>query len=308
MGFTRDNCKQLFAGGVAGCCAKFVIAPLDRTKILLQAQHPTYSKYGVFSCMRQIQKREGFLSLWKGTSMMMYKVFPYSAIQFFVFEKTYGALNSKLGKWHLNSLIAGVSAGISAVFFTYPLDLMRARMAYQVTGKDKPITARQFILKIYKEEGGIRAFYRGITPSILGIIPYGGISFYTYNNLKEFLVNFFPNSLAQPDPNNPDILVLAVWANILTGGFAGAISQTVAYPLDVARRKMQLSKVLPDPKAYRTIRSTLIHIYKTDGIRRGLFRGLSINYIRVIPQQAIAYTVYERMRQVLKLNKKNKKR
>ena len=32
---------------------------------------------------------------------------------------------------------------------------------------------------------GIASFYRGFTPTVLGVIPYGGISFFTYETLKK---------------------------------------------------------------------------------------------------------------------------
>lgn len=38
----------LFSAGVAGCCAKTTIAPLDRIKILLQAQNPHYKHLGKY--------------------------------------------------------------------------------------------------------------------------------------------------------------------------------------------------------------------------------------------------------------------
>ena len=46
--------KSLIAGGVAGCVAKSVIAPLDRVKILFQASKPEYMQYaGAFLLFHQ---------------------------------------------------------------------------------------------------------------------------------------------------------------------------------------------------------------------------------------------------------------
>lgn len=47
---------------------------------------------------------------------------------------------------------------------------------------------------------------------------------------------------------------------------------------------------------------TLKYVYQQHGIRRGLYRGLSLNYIRCIPSQAVAFTTYELMKQFLHLN------
>lgn len=35
---------------------------------------------------------------------------------------------------------------------------------------------------------------------------------------------------------------------------------------------------------------------------RGLFRGLSINYIKVVPSTAVGFTVYDQMKHVLQLD------
>lgn len=78
--------RSFTAGGVAGCCAKSTIAPLDRVKILLQAQNPHYKHLGVFATLKAVPKKEGFLGLYKGNGAMMIRIFPYGAIQFMAFD------------------------------------------------------------------------------------------------------------------------------------------------------------------------------------------------------------------------------
>ena len=294
--------KQLFAGGISGCCAKTVVSPLDRTKILLQAQHPYYKQLGVFRCMWEIIKREGFVSLWKGNTVMMVRIFPYSAIQFFSFEKYKLFYQSLFGDGHVNKLLAGSSAGVTSVLSTYPLDMVRTRIAFQITGEHRYHSTINAFTTIYKTEGGFRGLYSGISATLIGMIPYAGVAFYTFNTLKETLIQYAPEIFARPDMHNQDVLVLRTWASLSCGGFAGAISQTVSFPCDVARRRMQLAGVLPESESYKTVWSTLVAIYKQNGIARGLYRGLSINYIKVVPQQAVAFTVYEFMKEIVGLN------
>ena len=77
--------------------------------------------------------------------------------------------------------LAGSLAGITSQSLTYPLDLARARMA--VTHKEQYRTLRQVFIKIWYEEGP-RTLYRGYLPTVLGVIPYAGVSFFTYDTLK----------------------------------------------------------------------------------------------------------------------------
>ena len=64
---------------------------------------------------------------------------------------------------------------------TYPLDRARAVMA--VTPSEKYRSLLRVFMGIRGEEGA-RALYRGITPTLLGVIPYAGTSFFTYETLK----------------------------------------------------------------------------------------------------------------------------
>ena len=45
-----------------------------------------FLKIGVFSALRAVPQKEGYLGLYKGNGAMMIRIFPYGAIQFMAFE------------------------------------------------------------------------------------------------------------------------------------------------------------------------------------------------------------------------------
>lgn len=47
---------------------------------------------------------------------------------------------------------------------------------------------------------------------------------------------------------------------------------------------------------------TLTLIYRENGVVRGLYRGMSINYLRAIPMVATSFSTYELMKQLLHLD------
>eukprot|EP00056_Hartaetosiga_gracilis_P000077 m.35745 g.35745 ORF g.35745 m.35745 type:complete len:304 (-) comp10042_c0_seq1:196-1107(-) len=285
-----DPVRNLVAGGLTGCVAKTVVAPLDRLKILLQGAHPVYKDYGAVSGLRAIVKNEGYLALYRGNGTQMLRIFPYAAVQFFAFEHAKRFYASKLGHSPLTSFLGGSTAGLCSVFATYPLDLLRSRMAFRVNSSD---TLRHTITTIFREEGP-SAFFRGLKPTVVGMIPYAGVSFFTYDNLKSLMLNI-PSLRRDVD----DAYHLGTIPNLVCGGMAGAISQTVSYPLDVVRRRMQLdSHSHNTTPRYRGIIHALRCIFAENGMR-SVFRGLSINYIREIPQAGVAYTVYELFKRLL---------
>ena len=77
-------------------------------------------------------------------------------------------------------LICGGSAGITSVFFTYPLDIVRTRLSIQSASFAALGEARRAklpgmwatMVTMYKTEGGILALYRGIIPTVAGVAPY----------------------------------------------------------------------------------------------------------------------------------------
>lgn len=83
---------------------------------------------------------------------------------------------------HFRRFLSGALAGLTASSLTYPLDLARARMA--VTDKYSGYkTLREVYVKIWQCEGP-KTLFRGYVPTLMGVIPYAGMSFFTYDTLK----------------------------------------------------------------------------------------------------------------------------
>ena len=64
--------------------------------------------------------------------------------------------------------------GMTAVLVTYPLDVIRARLAFQVAGEVMYAGIIDAFRIMITQEGGIRALYKGIVPTMLGMAPYAG--------------------------------------------------------------------------------------------------------------------------------------
>jgi len=97
---------------------------------------PNFFFIGVFSCLYKIVKVESLAALYKGNGAQMVRIFPYAATQFTSYEMYKTVFGNLVGsKTHFYSFLSGAAAGITAVLFTYPLDTIRARLAFQVKGE-----------------------------------------------------------------------------------------------------------------------------------------------------------------------------
>ncbi|KAK3842843.1 MAG: mitochondrial carrier domain-containing protein [Linnemannia gamsii] len=315
--------RTMLAGGIAGITAKTAVAPLDRVKILFQASNPQFEKYagtwtGVFKAARDIHRSGGVRGLFQGNSATVLRIFPYAAIKFMAYEQYRSILMpTRRDETSRKKFVAGSMAGVTSVFFTYPLDLIRVRLAYET----KATPYMSLVNKIYNEPAGLHRpahmswlpamkvsnFYRGFFCSVAGMIPYAGASFFTHDVMQEFCRENLPWTLKPnqhrglPDKNGdysrPELRTVA---ELACGGIAGAVSQTASYPLEVVRRKMQVAGAL-DPKVFVGMWETGRRLYIAKGVR-GFFVGLSIGYLKVTPLIAISFTVYERMKTALEIN------
>jgi len=247
----------------------------------------------------KIWREEGIKGMFRGNGVNCVRIMPYSAVQFSSYEM-FKQLFTNNYTTEMDTplrLTAGALAGICSVCATYPLDLVRSRlsiisasignaeMVAQVQGgaatliKQKELGIVGMTIKVFKEENGLRGLYRGIGPTAAGVAPYVGCNFAIYDLLK---VYFTP-------PDRP----VSTVRKLACGATAGAISQTITYPLDVLRRKMQVTGMKDKVDfQYKNSFDAIRTIVQREGVR-GLYTGLSVNLLKVAPSIGISFASYE---------------
>lgn len=317
--YSPEIMSYFVAGGVAGATSRTVVSPLERLKIIQQVQPRASKKQykGVWTSLVRMWKEEGFKGYMRGNGVNCLRIVPYSAVQFTTYEQV-KKFFIRDGTSQLDTpkrLASGALAGIASVCTTYPLDLVRARLSIATASipmqnvspppavqphwvpsnpssdqsipsshsshrpkcSNKDLTIIGMTIKIMREEGGIRALYRGLIPTALGVAPYVGINFAAYE--------WFRGIITPPGKNT-------VGRRLLCGALSGAISQTLTYPLDVLRRKMQVIGMEGARRKRNGAVDALVSIIRTEGFR-GMYRGLWPNLLKVAPSIATSFFTYE---------------
>ena len=84
---------------------------------------------------RDILEREGVRGLWKGNSTVLARTLPYAAINFAMHDLVAGLLSEDGERLRVEQkFAAGAVAGMCSTTVTYPLDMVRARMAVAPRG------------------------------------------------------------------------------------------------------------------------------------------------------------------------------
>lgn len=277
-----DWCQQLLAGGVAGVVSRTSTAPIDRLKVMLQAHASRSNNLGVFSGFKYMLNEGGVVSLWRGNGINVVKVMPEAAFKFALYEqiKRYlkGSSNKELASWE--RFIAGAMAGAIAQTSIYPLEVMKTRLALGTTGQYKGIS--DCAVQLFKQNG-IKAFYRGYVPNLLGILPYAGIDLTVYESLKKLYIR-------KSNEKHPGILVL-----LACGTVSSTCGQLVCYPFMLIRTKLQAGVLLSSESS---VLSMVKSVVLNEGFR-GLYRGIVPNFMKVAPAVSISYVVYEKTSEIL---------
>lgn len=274
--------------------------------------------------MRVIYADGGLSAFWRGNGVNIIKIIPESAIRFYVFESCKRLLKSSRLREERNQatatsqsgttptekgslvihasnfttaerMIAGGAAGFASQFVIYPLETIKTRMMANLTqttitsSMNEHTSAIRTAATMFKQDG-FRAFFRGLGPSLLGIIPYASIDLTAYETLKQTYYQISGD-------RKPSTAV-----HLVCGATAGALSATVVYPLGLIRTRLQAQGTSTHQQRYPggaidVIRTT----YRKESLR-GFYKGLSPSLLKVIPAVSISYICYEEAKQRLQIS------
>ncbi|CAG8646312.1 9925_t:CDS:2 [Acaulospora morrowiae] len=278
-----SSIEVALCGAAAGAVSRFVASPLDVIKIRLQLQsgRSTFElfsgqkslnsdrKYnGAWHALKLIVREEGVRGLWKGNLSAEYLYLSYSAVQFLTYQQMqtlFTFIEKKHGKpiidKTLQPFLSGAVCGTTATVATYPFDLLRTRFAAQ--GNVKVYKGMSHAIRqIYSKEGTY-GFYRGISASVLQIIPYMSLMFGSYEIFKKSFRRLEEKNLWGSNLKGSE--------DLLCGAIAGVISKTGVFPLDLLRKRLQ--------------------IFIQDGFF-GLYKGLTPALIKSAPVSAVTFFVF----------------
>ncbi|KAI9691567.1 MAG: hypothetical protein M1822_007638 [Bathelium mastoideum] len=312
---------NLIAGGGAGMMEALVCHPLDTVKVRMQlsrrARAPGAKRRGFIETGVGIVKKETPLGLYKGLGAVLTGIIPKMAIRFTSYEKYKQLLANKegevsgratfLGAFYPNiienqlneSIIlrgdySGLAAGVTeAVAVVTPMEVVKIRLQAQHHSMSDPLDVPKYrnaahaLYTVVREEG-VGALYRGVSLTALRQGTNQAVNFTAYTELKAVLQKL------QATPETP----LPAWQTSIIGLISGAMGPLSNAPIDTIKTRLQKTPAEPGETAMSRIVNISKAMFKQEGAR-AFYMGITPRIMRVAPGQAVTFTVYEYLKEVL---------
>jgi solute carrier family 25 (mitochondrial phosphate transporter), member 23/24/25/41 len=194
--------SRFAAGGIAGMISQFFVYPLDTLKFRLQCETVQGGLKGnalIFQTWKKMWADGGARAAYRGLTMGLVGMFPYSAIDMGTFEllkSNFRKYKSKYTGMHeedckpgnFATAVMGASSGAFGATVVYPLNVLRTRLQTQGTTMHRATyTGIWDVARKTIEKEGYRGLYKGLTPNILKVAPALSITWVVYENSKKVL-------------------------------------------------------------------------------------------------------------------------
>ena len=186
--------------------------------------------------------------------------------------------------------MSGGVAGTIASVITNPLEVIKTQL--QSSNIDLLRKTPFGVGKTIFEQDGFLGFFRGLPPTLVGIIPSRSAYFYCYQRTRTFLSPRLPEG----SPGNA----------LVSGLLAGIAGNTLTNPIWMVRTRMQLfTDNAAGQRQYTGYADAIKTIFKEEGIG-GFYKGITASYWGCA-EGALQFIVYEQIKSRL-LASQNEKR
>jgi len=288
------------AGAASGVVTRAVCQPLDVFKIRMQLQSEAKNgKYrGLTHLAITLPKEEGLAALWKGHLPAQALSVTYGFASFAAFEAVVPLLGvgDRSDSWRLlTHFVGGGLAGCAGTLASAPCDIVRTRLVAQAEPVYRSIWHAVAQLWV---EGGFAAFYKGALPAVMMTAPQAAFQFGFYSLFTSIVSKVPLNSSSS----------ISIPESLSCGGLAGMASKSLLYPLDVAKKRLQVSgwgvgRVgLGETGKYTGLRQCVASLIAQEGLR-GLYKGFSPALIKAGATTSIHFAAYEHICFLLSLRR-----
>jgi hypothetical protein len=258
----------------------------------------------VWNLYRTIIQNEGILGLWAGNGVNLLRVVPAKAVVFAsndFFQAMFRTLSHTPSQDRLPgpyAFLAGGMAGMAATACTYPLDFARGRISGKLAkqGSRKEYNGMVRTVLVTVKDEGLAALYKGVTPTLLGAMPYEGIKFGTVALLERLFPLRQSHQRDEGDSSSKNSSKSSPLRKMMFGGLGGVMAGLLTYPNDTVRRMMQLQGSRGTQTQFTGYWDCVRQIYQAEGLPR-FYRGMTINIVRMAPNAAVQFGSYELLKQ-----------
>ena len=166
-----------------------------------------------------------------------------------------------------NTFLTGLIAGSIGAFAVYPIDVVKTQMQNQTSINKLYLNGFDCWKQLWKQ-GGIKSFYRGCIPQMIGVAPEKAIKLVAYTLISE---------------SNPGELK----SHIAGGLLAGACQVIVTSPYEMIKINLQMNNKINYME--------LLNIKK-------IYTGASACFLRDIPFSGIYFPLYWYLKEKQELN------
>jgi solute carrier family 25 protein 33/36 len=153
--------------------------------------------------------------------------------------------------------------------------------------KEDILKSLNLFSNIYRDESP-RELFRGLGPTLVGVVPARSINFFTYGNGKQIIARRFNNGQEN------------VYVHLSAAAIAGIVTATATNPIWVVKTRVQLAVSNHiQPGSSNILKGSwgmIKTILRQDGLR-GFYKGLSASYLGVT-EGTIQWALYEQLKKM----------